>query len=197
MDSEVVMKTHTSSQSGFSLVETVVALGVLTVGVLSAAGVLMNGMQKLSSSPSDVIATQKAQEAVEAVYSARDSHKLTWSQIRNVLGSGSDGGIFLDGPKDLKLPGNDGLVNTTDDSTQTETITLPGRDQILGNSDDQTITLSTYKREIKIRDVTNSPVGCGAVNNPCNLRSIDVTISYQSGPTKRVYTLSTFISSYS
>ena len=60
--------------------------------------------------------TQKAAQAIEAVFGARDSHKVTWAQIRNVNGaSGSDGGIFLDGPQPLPQAGPDGLVNTGDD----------------------------------------------------------------------------------
>jgi hypothetical protein len=122
------------------------------------------------------------------VFSARDSHKLTWAQIRNVNGaSGSDGGVFLDGPQALKVPGLDGLVNTADDGA-VETIILPGKDQTLGTSDDQTIVLSQFTREIQIRDVPNE-------NG--QLRSITVIITYQNGPTKRTYTLQSFISSYS
>jgi len=178
-----------SSEKGFSLIETMVALGVLTVGVLGAAGVLATGMQNLSSSPQDVIVTQKASQAIEAVFSARDSHKLTWSQIRNIRGvSGNDGGIFVDGPTNLTLPGPDGIVNTQDDPMTIETIILPGHDQILGTSDDQTITLNNFTRQIAIADVPNE-------NG--NLRSVTVTITYQNGPTKRTYTLVSFISSYS
>jgi type II secretory pathway pseudopilin PulG len=182
-----------ASEKGFSLVETMVALGVLTVGVIGAAAVLSAGMQNLSSSPSDVIVTQKATQAVEAVFSARDSHKLTWAQIRNVHGaSGSDNGIFLDGPQPLYTPGPDGLVNTADDGTpggpNYETIILPGKDQILNTPDDQTIKLTGFTREILIRDVANE-------NG--DLRSVTVTVTYQNGPTKRTYTLTTFISAYS
>ena len=104
-----------------------IALGVLTTGVLGAAGVLAAGMQNLSSSPADVIVTQKAAQAIEAVFSARDSHKLTWAQIRNVNGRGSDGGIFLDGPQPLKLAGADGLVNTADDTATVETVDAAGQ----------------------------------------------------------------------
>jgi hypothetical protein len=178
---------HMSSSKGFSLAETVIALGVLTTGVLGAAGVLTSGMLNLSSSPADVITTKKAAQAIEAVFSARDSGKLTWSQIRNVVGAGSDGGMFLDGPQPLLLAGPDGLVNTADDTT-VETETLPGKDQILGTADDQVIVLSNYTREIYIRDVPNE-------NG--ELRSIVVTITYQSGSTKRTYKLTTYISAYS
>ncbi|HEY7292386.1 MAG TPA: prepilin-type N-terminal cleavage/methylation domain-containing protein [Vicinamibacterales bacterium] len=176
-----------SNEKGFSLIETIVSIGVLTTGILGAAAVIVTGMQNLSSSPSDVIVTQKAAQAVEAVFAARDSHKLTWAQIRNVRGaSGNDGGIFLDGPLPLKTPGPDGLVNTADDGG-IETMVMPGKDQTLGTSDDVTVTLGQFTREIAISDVTGE-------NG--QLRLIKVTIIYQNGPTRRTYVLTTFISSY-
>ncbi len=175
------------SQKGFSLVETVMALGVLTVGLLGAAGVLAQGMQKLGTSQGDVVTTQKAAEAIETVFAARDSHTLTWAQIRNVHGAGTDNGIFLDGPQPLKVPGPDGVVNTIDDGA-IETVTYPGHDQMLGTLDDTTQTLDKYTREIRIRDVPNEN---GA------LRSITVTVTYQAGPTLKTYTLTTYISNFS
>jgi hypothetical protein len=176
------------SAKGFSLVETVMALGVLTVGLLGAAAVLTQGVQKLASSPGDVVATQKASEAIETVFAARDSHTLTWAQIRNIHGaSGSDGGIFLDGPQPIKQAGPDGVVNTADDGA-VETVIYPGPDQMLGTHDDTTQTLVAYTREISIRDVANEN---GA------LRAITVTVTYQSGPTSKKYTLTTYISNFS
>lgn len=178
-----------SSAKGFSLVEVIFALGVLIVGVLGAAGVVAAGMQNLSSSPGDVIVTQKAAQAIEAVFAARDSHKLTWAQIQNVHGaSGSDNGIFLDGAQPLKTAGSDGLVNTADDPTQIETTPLPGPDHLLFTADDGVISLNGYTREIAIRDVS----GEGG-----QLRSITVTLIYTNGRTRRTYTLSSFISAYS
>jgi type II secretory pathway pseudopilin PulG len=179
-----------SSGKGFSLVETMVALGVLTTGILGAAAVLASGMQNLSSSPADVVTTQKAAEAMEAVFSARQSGKLTWAQIKNVVGaSGSDGGIFLDGAQPLNLPGVDGLVNTADDAAAgVETVRLPGKDQKLNTADDQITPLSSFTREIKIRDV---------INENGQLRQIDVTVKYRNGTTIRTYTLTTYMSAYS
>ena len=161
-----------TSERGFSLAETVIAIGVLTTGIIGAAAVLVAGMQNLSSSPSDVIVAQKATEAVESVFAARDSHKLTWAQINNV----SNGGVFLDAATSLTTPGADGLVNTADDGA-IETLVLP-----TGN-----VTLGGYTRKIQIVDV--------AGENGM-LRSITVTITYKSGSNTRTYTLNTFISSY-
>lgn len=179
-----------ASSKGFSLVETMVALGVLVTGVLGAAAVLAAGMQNLSSSPADVVTTQKAAEAMEAVFSARQSGKLTWAQLKNVNGaSGTDNGIFLDGPRPLNLPGADGLVNTADDAAAgLETVQLPGPDQGLNTADDQYVQLTTFTREIQIRDVTGE-------NG--QLRSIIVTVKYKNGTQTRTYTLTTYMSSYS
>lgn len=187
LDTGIAMRT--TSDRGFSLVETVVSLGVLTVGLLGAAAVMTTGMQNLSTSPADVIVTQKAAQAIEAVFSARDSHRLTWPQIRNVHGvSGSDGGVFIDGPTQLLMPGNDGLVNTADD-TVVESYVMPGKDQRLDTTaDNQTVTLSGYTREIAITDVAGE-------NG--ELRMIKVTLTYQSGASKRTYVLQTYISAYS
>src|ERR1700730_18825642 len=102
------MRKDSVSQRGFSLIETVMALGVLTVGLMGAAAVITTGMQKVSTSPYDLIATQKAAEAIETVFSARDSHVLTWAQLRNVIGSqGTQRGIFLDGTAGVQLLGAD------------------------------------------------------------------------------------------
>jgi type II secretory pathway pseudopilin PulG len=177
-----------SSERGFSLIEIMIALGVLTTGVLAAAAVLAAGLQNLSSSSGDAIVTQKAAQAVEAVFAARDSHKLTWSQIKNVNGAtGSDGGVFIDGPLPMNLSGSDGLVNTADDPNTVETTMLPGLDGLLNTGDDTKLTLIGYTREIKIRDVAGS-------NG--QLRSVEVKITYRSGTSTRTYTLVTFISAY-
>ena len=169
MECDVAPAAAPSSAEGFSLIETVIALGVLVTGVLGAAGVLAAGMKNLSTSPSNVIVSQKATEAVEAVFAARDSHRLTWAQIKNVSG----GGVFLDGPQSLKVAGNDGLVNTADDGA-IEQIDLPNH----------TVTLAAYTREILIEDVPGVT----------NLRKITVTIRY-SGQILP-YILRTYISTY-
>jgi Tfp pilus assembly protein PilV len=177
-----------TAEAGFSLVEVIFALGILTVGVLGTAAVMTTGMQQLSTSPSDVIVTQKAAQAVEAVFAARDSHKLTWDQIQNVQGaSGTDGGVFVDGPLPLNLSGADGLVNTADDPSTIESNTLPGIDQVSGTSDDRTVELAGFTREIKIRDVAGE-------NG--QLREITVTITYTGAGRERTYTLTSFISAY-
>ena len=77
-------------------------------------------------------------------------------------------------------------------------VTLPGIDQTLGTGDDKTVSLDNYKREIKIRDIPNEPAGCGGGGpDPCTLRSVTVTVTYQDGKSTRTYTLTTYVSNFS
>ena len=69
-----------SYTEGFSLIEVLFALGILTTGSCGGGGDGA-GVQKLQLAARDVIVTQKAAQAVEAVFAARDSHKLTWAQF--------------------------------------------------------------------------------------------------------------------
>jgi type II secretory pathway pseudopilin PulG len=179
MDGGVAMDQRHRSQAGFSLLETIVAVGVMTVGALGMAGVFAAGVQKTISAPGELLATQKATEAIESVFSARDSHTATWAQLRNA----SNGGIFLNGPQLLKVAGPDGVVNTADDGA-VETLVLPGPDQQLGTADDVTQTLDGFTREILIVDLS------------ADLRSVTVTITYRAGPSLRSYTLMAYISTF-
>jgi type II secretory pathway pseudopilin PulG len=171
-------------ERGISLIETMIAVGIMSVCLIGTASVLTQGVQRTNSSPGDLIATQKAQEAIESVFSARDSKVLTWAQLQNVYGqSGMDGGIFLDAEQPIKEAGSDGLVGTADDGA-IESVTYPGRDGLYGTVDDEMKSMDGYAREIRIRDVQP------------NLRSITVTVSFQSGNMRRGYTLTAYISTY-
>lgn len=170
--------------AGFTLIEVLFALAIVTTAALALAGVLGQGVQIMRASQAQMIATEKATEAVESVFTARDTRVLTWAEIRNVTGgTGADGGIFLDGFQPLRDPGPDGLVNTADDGA-IEELVLPGPDNLLGTSDDERVPLTGYTRQIEIRDL-----------GP-NLRRVQVTVRYQVGSGTRDHVLVTFVSSY-
>jgi hypothetical protein len=176
---------HWRSGKGTSLIETAIALGVLSVGALGVAAIFTQGMERTRTSPGDLVATQKAQEAIESVFAARDSRTVTWAQLRNVAGTGSDGGVFLDGAQSIKNPGADGIVNTADDALESiESVSYPGRNLTSGDADDETTTLAGFTREIQIRDLA------------AGLRTITVTVSYGAAGTMRTYRLTAFISNY-
>lgn len=176
--------SRVAEESGFTILESLVALSVLAVGLLGLAGVLAAGLNRLAEAPSDLLARQKIAEAIESVAMARDTGKISWGQVRNVRGgTGSDGGVFLDGPQPLRTPGADGLINTSDDGA-VETIIEPGPDGLLGTTDDLSVTLSTYSREIRIRDISGT------------LREVQVTVIVTSAKGTRAYVVTTLMSSY-
>jgi pilin/secretion family protein with methylation motif len=176
-----------SSENGFSLIEVMIASGILATGVLSLVGVFVMGLEHLRSSTPSLIAREKAREAVESVHTARDMRIITWNAIRNV----PDGGVFLAGEQPLKVPGVDGLMNTADDGAL-EVQLSPGFDNILGSSDDVSMPLHGFTRQIEITELLDE-------NDMPNvdLRQLRVTIRYRVGDTWHAYTLITYISSYS
>jgi prepilin-type N-terminal cleavage/methylation domain-containing protein len=179
-----------SNEAGFTLAETLIAMVILTVGLMGLLQVFVLGMAHMASSSAEVLAREKAREAVESVHTARDTRVITWAQIRNVAGGGG-GGIFLDGPQPLRgIPGNegDGLVNTADDAgLPMQAVMTPGPDGNLGTADDIQTPLTNFTREIEIRDVAGQPA----------LRQVRVIVRYQVGGVSRTYTLTTFVSSFS
>ena len=167
------------SEEGFMLMETLFSLGLMSIGLLAMAAVMSQGMLQLQSGRNLPIAKQKAVEAIESVFTSRDTRIISWAQVRNK----ADNGIFLDTAQPIRLPGNDGLVNTDDDGAM-EQMTLPGPDALIGTGDDRLIPLIGFTRQVEIIDI-----------NP-NLREIRVTIIYPQGQGTRSYILSTYVSSF-
>jgi type II secretory pathway pseudopilin PulG len=173
----------TRAESGFTLVEALVAMGITVVGVMALGAAMTFGTRMLIGGQGQMTARLRAAEAVETVFKARDSRVIGWDQIRNQVGAGADNGVFLDGPREIRQPGADGLINTADDGAVEEVIT-PGPDGLLGTADDVRTPLAGYTREIEIRDI-----------GP-NLRRIRVIVRYRTDVGEREYVLTTFVSSY-
>lgn len=173
-----------SAVAGFTLMETMIALVVLAVGVLALAAMLGDGLAYMAMSQDEYIAEQKASEAVESVYTARDVGQTTWTNINNV----SNGGIFTDGPTQLCDPGVDGIEGTADDNCAIpDSIWTPGPDGKLGTADDIKVPLGGFTRTILIQPVAGR----------ADLRQITVSITYKAARFTRTYTLVTNISQYS
>ncbi len=89
----------TPGDAGFGLVEVLVAMLLIIAATLPLMTATALSARRLIASQDQFIASQRAAEAVESVFKARDNRVLTWAQIRNVNGaSGSDGGVFLTAP---------------------------------------------------------------------------------------------------
>ena len=173
-------------QKGFTLIEAMIAMAVLSFGILSLASIFTQGLKASSQTQIQYIAQQKAQEAMETIFTARDTRLLTSAQINNV----SNGGVFMDGPQPLLAPGPDGLFGTADDdAANPDGIVIgPGPDKIFGTADDLMINLNPWMtRTILIQPVPNTP----------NLKSITVTINWTYTGQSSQYQLVSFISNFS
>jgi prepilin-type N-terminal cleavage/methylation domain-containing protein len=174
------------SKKGFTLIETMIALVVLGVGILGLGAMLADSLAYMQGSQDDFIAQQKAEEAAEAIFTAKYSNNATFAQISN-FGVTNPSGLFLTGPQPLLVPGPDGLVGSVNDGgAPVAAIVTPGPDGKLGTADDVQLPLSNFTRTITITDVTGKP----------NLRQVVIRIDYQAGRFQRNYSLTTYVSSF-
>lgn len=192
-----------SIQGGFALIEAMIAMVVLTIGLCGVLAALQYAISGTESAQEDLIARHKALDAMESIYTARNSQQIPFSEITNV----SQGGIFTDGALPLKCAGPDGLVGTADDVSCTapdtgaacpggvECLVLPGPDGVLGTADDVTQSLSNFTRTIAFNTVTQTINGVTSTNQ--NLIAVTITVSYtKPNFPARNYVLNALISSY-
>lgn len=192
--------------SGFSLIEVVISMVVLTVGMVSLLGVFGLAMASTQTSQQNLIAKQLADEAIESIITARNTTQISWSQIQNASScSGSadstSGGIFL--PTTSTSPtfypiynsGADGIYGTCDDTGSTpllQTLADPGPDGIYNTTDDTVIPLTNYQRTILI-----SPLYDANNNLIPTLRGVTITVQYSTPQNPQAtYILNTYISEY-
>lgn len=190
------MRHDLRSERGFGLLEAFVAMMIMTVALMALAQVLYAGIAVASTSSANLVAREKAREAIESVHTARDTFTIQWAEIRNVTApagcpagtTGNGGGVFIrsNDSTPMEAPGDDGLVNTNDDDGPE---LLPGQDGEFGTDDD--VPLIGYTRQVLICDINGNP----------DLRQIIVTVGYDGsnafGQRRRQYQLSTLISRFS
>lgn len=188
------------AQGGFALIEAMIAMVVLTVGLCAVLAALAYSISGTSAAQEDLIARHKALDALESIYTARNSQQVAFSSINNI----SQGGIFTDGATQLKCAGPDGLVGTADDVNCTapdtgaacpggvECLVLPGPDGILGTADDQVMSLGNFTRTIAFNQVL---LPNGTTNS--NLIAVTITVTYtRTGLPNRSYAVNALISSF-
>lgn len=195
----VQRKQCADSQAGFTLVETMISVVIVLTGLLAVLAAFGAVIASTQFSEQDMIAKQKALEALESIYTARNTQQVTFAQIVNV----SSGGIFKDGYQPLYAAGADGLLGTADDvpfsatgpcPAGPECVPLPGPDGILGTADDTYISLGNFQRQILVSNVLESD---GVTIDP-NLKQVTVNVQYVKNQTGgvRTYTVQALISAF-
>jgi type II secretory pathway pseudopilin PulG len=181
-------KRAQTRERGFGLIEAMIAAGILVVGLAGVAALFAQAIQFLQYTREDLIAKQKAREALESVYSARNDSTIGFAGIQNI----AYGGIFLNGFQPLFLPGPNGVVGTIGESAILDRQVLAGPDGILGTADDIILPLNNFQRQILIQPLIDS-----TGNVSPDIRQISVTVQV-TDPVRGIhnYTVTGYISRF-
>lgn len=181
-------------ESGFSLIEVMFSMAIMTIGLVSLLGVMGLAMASTATSEQNAIAKRLANEALESILTARETAQVQWSNIANgncAVGTGCTTGIFLAPPQAINCAGVDGIVGTSDDAAcGPQILEQAGPTGIWAGTcpPDNCISLSNYTRTIAI-----SQFGSDA-----NLNNVTITVTYTNPQLKvaQNYILNTLISRY-
>lgn len=185
MSEKKFMKNPNKTDAGFSLVEVVIAIFVLTIGLIGTAAAISYALEYSSISRNVTSAKSVIIAAIEEIETLRNARRLEFKQIANdgkvdntgaeinfagfskdfvtiSLNPGPDG---VNGtPDDLRNPGNDGKFGTADDFDDTSLIRGGFLRKITITDLDPTIK----KIEIKVRYV-GSGGKTGEITGVCYL----------------------------
>ena len=165
------LRRHPRSEAGVTILEMVVAMLILTVGLLGLAAAIgyavtvSNKGRNLTNSKLLVVSVLEQMETL------RNTKELTFGQIANQGSVDNTGATtsFVGFPTDFQPlsinPGPDGIFGTADD------LINPGPDNIYGTADDftdPTWEVGQYTRQITITQLGGNP----------NLKRIQVTLRY-------------------
>jgi prepilin-type N-terminal cleavage/methylation domain-containing protein len=180
------------SQRGFSLIECMISMAILTIGLISLLGVFGIAMATTQTSQENNTAKQLANEAMEGILTARETANITWTQINNT----GSGGIFLPGFLPIDCAGVDGIIGTADDAAcGPQILEQPGPSGVYVGTcpPDVCNNLTNFTRQILI-----SPVIVGGGPPSTTLRQVTITIQYTLPQfnVPRQYVLNTYISPY-
>ena len=172
-----IMKSN-PNQNGFSYIETIISMVIVTVGLLGTLSALTWGFVYMQEAEKKTKAKQAANAVIESIFAARDLNASSgvsisgWDAIQ-IQASGNSG-IFVSGWYPVRTdPGADGIYGTTDDSCA------------VGQSCNSNTELQGYSRKIEITDIVQ--------NNVVRKRRLDVTVQYYMGTIARQEKISTII----
>lgn len=151
------MRAGENSQNGFTLLEVVIAIVILTIGLMGTAAAITYALQFSTLSKNLTSAKLSIIASIEEIESLRNTRRLDYKQIENVGKVDNTDSLnlfngFSTGFKPIAtVPGPDGVNGTNDDLRE------PGNDKKYGTPDDfdnQALARGGYSRQIAI---TNLP----------------------------------------
>ncbi len=179
----------TTNSEGFGVLEVLAALFVVTIALTALLALFGHAISTMTLMQDLLIAKQKSREALESIYTARNTQQITFDMIQNTT---SSPGIFLEGFQPLHRPQADGLIGTADDADVEELI-LPGPDgDLLTQGDNEIRVLTAFERKIEIDPI----LFADSTVNP-DIRKVLVIIRYNSlMGSQQTYQVESYISRY-
>lgn len=153
-------KSRAGRENGFTMIEAVVAIFVLTIGLIGTVAAITYALEFGAVSRNVGSAKSVIVASIEEVETLRNSQRLNFRQIANFgavdnTDSSNLFGGFSKGFKPVGLqPGPDGVNGTNDDLS-----TATGLDGVFGTDDDvidATAVRGGYQRQITISDLSAS-----------------------------------------
>ena len=91
---------HASATAWLHIIETMIAIAIMSIGILTLVAAFAAAVDATQNAQENLIARQKALEAMESIYTARNTQQITFAQIANI----PSGGIFTIGPTQMLRP---------------------------------------------------------------------------------------------
>ncbi len=191
-------KAFVKEEKGFSYLDVIIALVILMIGVVAAAGALTANLIRAFESEKQAVAKQLALSAIESIFASRDLGRKTnaglsnWAAVGNVGSNPVNGvpqGIFLTGWTPIREDlGADGIAGTADDACPAPNPCT------VGTYTNTSPILQEYERRIVITDVQDPERPSPPYE--IAIRRIDVTVRYRINQLQREQTVSTLITNY-
>lgn len=171
LNKKIITENPKNKQSGFSLIEAVIAIFILTIGLIGTAAAITYAVEFSTLSRNVSNAKSVIVGSIEEIETLRNSQRLDFKQIENV-GNVDNNNMTINfngfsvGFKDVSFnhPGADG-VNGTDDDLRSA-----GVDGTYGTADDfddPSLIRSGYRRNITITNLS------------ATLKKIEVKVQYE------------------
>lgn len=143
---------------GFSLIETMIALVIMTVGIFAALSALSFSLFSIQESEKKTIAKENVRSTLETIFSIRDlalfdgdnpTSLYNWDTL--AVNNGGNNGIFVSGWTPIREdPGADGLIGTADDACAGS-----GSCVVNGYTNNSPL-LDQFERSIQVTDISQN-----------------------------------------
>lgn len=186
-----VISMRKENERGFSLIETCIALVILTIGILSVLAAVSFSWRLIQESEKATFAKEQARSTMETIFSVRDlklydtagpvDEEALWRMIQ--VKRANNGGVFLDEWNPIREnPGIDGIYGTADDACA-----APGNCTV-GAYVNSSKVLDGYEQKVEISDINE--------NGVVRKRLITVRIRYMVGSQMREMSESTIMATF-